>query len=180
METRRIVIKGPKVHDVGYRALLLEEAEFLVIPNFSARNIENDTEIVEGLVGGDEEKVDAFVEFAEKNSPKKAEVADISVEGYEGDIMTIEVFSRGFSASQLSKIATVGNDMVEKQTEHITLTKEHIALTKEHRELTKEHMDITKKGFEGVTNKLKSFKNLREDVKELRQASMDSRRRCLG
>ncbi len=64
MEKRKILIKGPKVHSVGYRAFLLDEAEALLIPNSSAKNIKNETEIVEVLVGGNKEKIDTFIKFA--------------------------------------------------------------------------------------------------------------------
>ncbi len=158
MEKRKIVIKGPRVHDVGYRALLLEEAEFSSILNFSARNIKNKTEIVEVLVGGDEEKVEAFVEFARNNFPADAKVTDVSVEAYEEDIRTIKDYSRAFSSSQLSKIATTGltllkttQGMSEKQAEHIAITQgmsekqaEHIAITKGMSEKQAEHIDITR------------------------------------
>jgi hypothetical protein len=42
MEKVMILIKGQKVHNIGYRAFLLDEAEALLIPNFSARNIKNE------------------------------------------------------------------------------------------------------------------------------------------
>lgn len=194
MERRRILIKGPKVHDVGYRAFLLDEAEALSIPNFSARNIKNETEVVEILVGGDKGKVDSIVKFIKSNYPEDSEVADISVEDHEGDIRTIEAFSRSFSTNQLSKIAVTGVSLLNNQKEHIDITKrivqkqdEHIGLTKqilhkqdEHVGLTRkgfndilakqeEHINITREGFNSVTEEIKSFKDMHHEILELRQ-----------
>jgi acylphosphatase len=184
MEKRKILIKGPKVHSVGYRAFLLDEAEALFIPNFSARNIKNETEIVEVLVGGTKEKIDIFIKFVENNYPDDAEVADISVEDYDGDIRTIEAYSRSFSASQLSKIAVSGVALLKNQKEHIGLTRkildkqdEHISITKEilqkqdeHISISKEilqkqdeHISITKEGFNNILAKQEEHINITKE-----------------
>ncbi len=183
MEKRKILIKGPKVHNVGYRAFLLDEAEALLIPNFSAKNIKNETEIVEVLVGGTKEKIDTFIKFVKNNYPEEAEVTDISVEDYDGDIRTIEAYSRSFSTSQLSKIAITGVALFKNQKEHIGLTKtiidkqdsmlknqsEHIGLTKTIIDKQEEHINITKEGFNSITHELKSFKDVHQEILELRQ-----------
>ncbi len=162
MEKRKILIKGQKVHNVGYRGFLLDEAEALLIPNFSARNIKNETEIVEVLAGGDKKKIDTFIEFIKNNYPEDAEVIDISIEDYDGDIRTIEDYSRSFSASQLSKIAATGVALLKNQ-------KEHISVTREMSKKQDEHVDITRGGFNSITQELKSFKDVHHEILELRQ-----------
>lgn len=194
MIKKKIIIKGPRVHGVGYRLFLLEEAEALLIPNLSARNIENKTQIVEVLVGGEEEAVDKFVGFSKKKFPKDADVASVSVEDYDGVIRATEAFSRSLSVSQLSKMARTGNALLETQIgmrggisevkgdikKMLTGQDEHIKITKEGFErlahgqeeiLAKqdEHIGITKDGFEGVTRELKGFGELHEEVRELRE-----------
>ncbi len=166
MEKRKILIKGPKVHGVGYRSFLLDEAEALLIPNFSAKNIKNETEIVEVLVGGDREKTDTFIKFVKNNYPEEAEVTDISFEDYAGDIRTIEAYSRSFSASQLSKIAVTGVALLRNQKEHIGITRKGFnnILAKQ-----EEHINITKEGFSSIVNELKNFKDVHQEILELRQ-----------
>ena len=115
MIKKRIIIRGTRVHDVGYRLFLLDEAEARLIPYLSAKNIKNEVQVVEVLVGGDEDRVEGFVEFVKNTFPEDAEVESVSVEDYAGDIRTIESFSRSFSISQLSKIARIGVKMLEKQ-----------------------------------------------------------------
>ena len=184
MEKRKILIKGPKVHNVGYRAFLLDEAEALLIPNFSAKNIKNKTEIVEVLAGADKENIDAFVEFIKNNYPEDAEVADISVEDYDGDIRTTEAYSRSFSASQLSKIAVTGvallknqkehieitKEIVQKQDEHIGITREilhkqdeHIGITREILHKQDEHTALTKEGFNNILAKQEEHINVTKE-----------------
>lgn len=115
MIKKKIIIKGPEVHDVGYRLFLLDEAEDRLIPFFSVKNIRNKGQVVEVLVCGEEDRVERFIEFVTNNYPDDAEVNSVSVEDYEGDIRTIESFSRSFSISQLSKIARTGIAMLNLQ-----------------------------------------------------------------
>lgn len=114
MIKQKIIIKGPKVHDVGYRLFLQDEAEARLIPFLSIKNIKNKTQVVV-LAGGEEDKVEGYIGFVENNFPDDAEVDSVSVEDYEGDIRTIESFSRSFSISQLSKIARTGVAMLNLQ-----------------------------------------------------------------
>ena len=115
MIKKKIIINGPKVHDVGYRLFLLDEAEDRLIPFFSVKNIRNKEQVVEVLAFGEENRVERFIEFVKNNFPDDAEVNSVSVEDYEGDIRTIESFSRSFSISHLSKIARTGVAMLNLQ-----------------------------------------------------------------
>ncbi len=115
MIKKKIIIKGQKVHDVGYRLFLLDEAEDRLIPFLSVKNIRNKEQIVEVLACGEEDRVENFIEYVKNNFPDDAKVISVSVEDYEGDIRTIESFSRSFSISQLSKIARTGVAMLNLQ-----------------------------------------------------------------
>lgn len=115
MIKKKIIIKGTKVHDVGYRLFLLDEAEARLIPFLSVKNIRNKGQVVEVLACDEEDRVERFIEFVKNNFPDDAEVNSVSVEDYEGDIRTIESFSRSFSISQLSKIARTGVAMLNLQ-----------------------------------------------------------------
>lgn len=117
---KRILIKGKKVHNVGYRPFLMEKAQELKIPYFHAKNIkdkEDGKQVVDVRVGGEEGRIDNFLNFVHENWPEHAEVESITVEEreYEDDIMGIGDFSRVLSASQLSKIVQTGLGMIEMQ-----------------------------------------------------------------
>ena len=128
----KIVIYG-KVHNIGYRLLLLEHADYLLIKNFDARNVN-----------------------AKENKPEKAEVEKIEVFDYSGFVRDIESFRSSFNTSQLGKIANVGLSMLEKQ----DLTIEEIVKTRE--ELGEKIDNVSEKvdkGFAETTEKLDKISN---------------------
>lgn len=124
---KKIVIKGHKVKNVGYRPFLFEVATRKLVPYFDAVNkkeVDNDgNEIVEVFVGGPKDDVDNFIEFIkdENNKPEYANVESIEVveKDYKGGIMTIESFSMWLNSDQLYKMTTIGTKMLGKQDETI-------------------------------------------------------------
>ncbi|MCW3128691.1 MAG: acylphosphatase, partial [Methanophagales archaeon] len=112
MKARKIVIKG-KVHDVGYRLFLLIEAESLFIEYFDARNVVVDGEQhLNVLVGGQEEKITRFVEFARSNYPPEASVLSVEVEDYFEEVRSIDSFRQSFMLLQMVKLAQAGVGML--------------------------------------------------------------------
>ncbi len=162
---RRILIKGNRVHSVGYRPFLMEKAQELKIPNFHAKNVkdkEDRKQIVDVRVGGEEGRIDKFMKFAHENLPELAEVESITVEEkeYEEDIMTLKEFSSVLSASQLSKIVQAGLGMIDMQKQ---------ALGKHDQTLEKQDqtIGIIKSGVDEMrefrTETRDNFTTLRED-----------------
>jgi len=155
---RRILIKGRRVHSVGYRPYLMEKAQELKIPYFHAKNVkdkEDGKQVVDVRVGGEEGRIDNFLKFVHENWPEHAEVESITVEEkeYADDIMSIEDFSGVLSASQLSKIVQTGLGMFEMQKQALgkhdqTLEKQDqtIAIIKSGNEMlaTKQDQMLTK------------------------------------
>ncbi len=116
---KKITIEGNKVQDVGYRLFLLDNAERILITHLDARNLKKELnqevgEKVEVLIGGDKDRVEKFIKFVQNNFPENADVncPIDDAENYEGDIRTIESFSRCLSVHQLAKFATIGNKIV--------------------------------------------------------------------
>ncbi|MEM2325137.1 MAG: acylphosphatase [Archaeoglobaceae archaeon] len=111
----KISIKG-KVHDVGYRLFLLEEADSLFIPYFDARNVKIDgKEVLIVFLDGEKEQMEQFVELVKTKKPEMAIVEDISIEEFKGRVREIDKFRASLNTAQLSKIVQVGIKMVEKQ-----------------------------------------------------------------
>jgi acylphosphatase len=141
---KRMLIKGKKVHNVGYRPFLMEKAQELKILNFHAKNVKEDGwQVVDVRVGGEEGRIDSFLKFARENSPEPAEVDNISVLEYEDDIMTLEEFSSVFSALQLSKIVQTGLGMIEMQKQTLEKQDETISELKAFRKESGEKQDET-------------------------------------
>lgn len=105
---KKITIQG-KVHNVGYRLFLLEQADAMFIPFFDARNIKiNNKEALIVLVDGEESQLDEFVDFVNSNYPEKADVKKVTVEDYSGKIREIDKFRQSLNTLQLSKIVQSG------------------------------------------------------------------------
>jgi len=115
LKAKKITIKG-KVHDVGYRLFLLSEAESVFVEKFDARNVLiNGEQHLIVLVGGEEEKISKFVEFAESNYPPEASVESVEVKDYGEEVRSIDSFRQSFMVFQLTKIAQAGVGMLGKQ-----------------------------------------------------------------
>jgi acylphosphatase/gas vesicle protein len=163
----KITITG-KVHGVGYRAFLLEEADSLLIPKFEARNVKiNGKEALIVLIDGDKEQIESFVRFLKENKPENAVVEEIRVEEYRGTVRDIEKFRAGFTSTQLSKIIQVGLEMLRKQDETIAAVKE-----------VKKAVEEVKEGVKEVSSKIdrtnelleKRFQRLEEEVEKIKKA----------
>ena len=100
----KIKIIGPKVHDVGYRYLLMSNAIDLGLKGFHARNKmgEKEQEVI-ALVEGDEEAIADFKAMVGAKKPEHAEVSNITCVDYEGDVMRTGEYAQVCSAQQLNK-----------------------------------------------------------------------------
>jgi len=97
-------IAGTKVHDVGYRALLLEAAEDLRLEGFAARNLKREKlQVIEVLVEGDQLQVMHLCEIMERERPAKAEVSAIEFKDYDGPVEPIGRYSQRFTGALLRK-----------------------------------------------------------------------------
>ena len=138
----KITITG-KVHNVGYRLLLLELADSLLIDKFDARNVRiNGKEAVVVLVDGDEEQLKEFVELVREEKPENAVVEEIKVEEYKGHIRTIENYRQSLMLNQLNKIVQVGLQMLQKQ--DLMLDKMDTMLDKQDKMLEKQDLMLEK------------------------------------
>jgi acylphosphatase len=100
----RTIIKGGRVHEVGYRFFLFTKAMELGCDRFFAKN-ESDggVQFVVAIIEGDELQLADFKMFAKSHHPEGSEVADIDFEDYSGPIMSADAFLHFFAADQLNK-----------------------------------------------------------------------------
>jgi acylphosphatase/predicted nucleic acid-binding Zn-ribbon protein len=102
----KIIIKGGRVQDVGYRLFLLSKAHSL--KGFEASNVGADLIV---LVEGDDATVNRFIQIVKSEKPPLADVSEVIVEGYDGEVMDVREYREQLSLEQLVKIATVGVEM---------------------------------------------------------------------
>ena len=97
-------ISGAKVHDVGYRAFLLEAAEDLRMQGFFAQNtVEEGLQAVIVYLEGNEASMEKFQKIAQMQRPDKAVVSAITFAECSDEVEDVEVFAARFQARQLRK-----------------------------------------------------------------------------
>jgi acylphosphatase len=179
---KKIIIRGKKVHDVGYRPFLLGIAESMEIDRFFADKILiNKKQVVYALVCSSEENVKAFIEIASSKFPNESDVEKVDVEDYEGNVMKAESYYRYLTAMQLSKIGTYGGRMLEKQDN--TLEKQDSMLGKmdtmtEKQDSMLGKMDTVIEKQSETTEEIKEvsgriYQNREETVSEIRSLRSD-------
>ncbi len=110
---RRLLIRGSRVQDIGYRMFLLTLASEHGLTGFQARNVGKDE--VEAVYEGPDDSVRAFESDVRELAPGGAEVEDILFEDYDGPVMDIERFRSYFTTLQLGKMIEVGLGMLSNQ-----------------------------------------------------------------
>lgn len=147
MTRKRLLIKGQKVAD----NIFIEGKQ-----------------AVYALIDSSEEKVRAFIEIASSKFPENSDVKKVEEEDYTGNVMKTESYYRYLTAMQLSRIATYGGNMLEKQ--DMMLEKQDSLLG-----ITQKGFDEMKTGFRAVKEEVgkgsAEVKNeihlLRDDFREL-------------
>ncbi len=100
----KAIIRGDKVHEVGYRFFFFTKALELGCQGFFARNQSNGRmQLVLALIEGDQQQLKEFKEFVQAAKPEGSNVEDIAFEDYSGSIMSTDAFMHYFTADQLNK-----------------------------------------------------------------------------
>jgi acylphosphatase len=128
----KVILKGKKVHDVGYRVFLTNKALSLGVKNFNTFNMFIDgTQSVIALIEADAEIFDFFKGLINTTSPNNAEVENISIEEYTNSIPPIETCMQAFQMEQCGKGIPILVKMLEKQDQMLGKQDEMTLLQKE-------------------------------------------------
>ena len=140
---KRIVIAGPRVHNVGYRPFLLQYAQVHGFTHFFAiNNSYNGEQEVLITISETEEKISSFISYISSNKPDFADVTEIRSEEYTGDVVPIGTFLQDLQFEQLCKGIPAILRIEEAQHEMISLQK--TMLTKQDQMLHKQDQMIEK------------------------------------
>ena len=102
---QKIEIIGPKVHGVGYRYFLMNQAMLQGMDGFAALNqvgrdhLQKVWVIVEGSTGS----VNAFSAFAQAERPEEAAVSSVLIEDFDGFVPRMTDFAMILTAGQMVK-----------------------------------------------------------------------------
>jgi len=170
----KIIIQGPKVHDVGYRVFLLNRALQSGLIGFSAFNhtLPDNIQQIEICIEGDTESIEEFTTDLHDNIPVHAIVDTISIEPYDKRVITIMDYMHLVQVEQLDKgipailsIQSSQEKMLEKQDR--MLEKQDVMISKQDQMLEKQDQMLRKQDLMIDTQKLtnKEIQTLRYDLK---------------
>ena len=161
----KITIKGRRVQDVGYRLLLLSRAHTL--KGFEASNVGEDLIV---LIEGNENTVNKFIQTVKSEKPPSADVSEVIVEGYDGEVMDVKEYREQLSLEQLVKIATVGvemkDDIKEMKGDIKTMLKKQDETLAEIRATRNEIIATRNELREEIRETRGEIRALREDLKQ--------------
>ncbi|MCG7848663.1 MAG: acylphosphatase [ANME-2 cluster archaeon] len=104
MQKIKVKITGRKVHDVGYRVLLVNKVLSLGVDNFNTFNTYFDgVQAVVVVIETDEEVMEEFKSFVVSTRPEKSIVDDISFEEYRNSVPPVERVMQSFQMEQWGK-----------------------------------------------------------------------------
>jgi len=170
----KIIIQGPKVHDVGYRVFLLNRALQSGLIGFSAFNqtLPDNIQQIEICIEGDTESIEEFTTDLHDNIPVHAIVDTISIEPYGKRVITIMDYMHLVQVEQLDKgipailsIQSSQEKMLEKQDR--MLEKQDVMIGKQDQMLEKQDQMLGKQDLMIDTQKLtnKEIQTLRYELK---------------
>ena len=115
-EKLRIIITGPKVHEVGYRYWLMNQAMALGIEGFNATNVIDADKHQKVVVMLEDypEALDAFKALIKENKPERAIVSKIEFEDYPGKVTRLSNFAQALTAGQLLKTIPILQDIQDQ------------------------------------------------------------------
>jgi acylphosphatase len=175
----KITIKGRRVQDVGYRLFLLSRAHTL--KGFEAANVGENLIV---LTEGDENSVNRFIQIVKSEKPPLAEVSEVIVEGYDGEVMDVKEYREQLSLEQLVKIATVGVEMRDDIKEMKSDIKEMKADIKEMKgdikEMKGDIKTMLKKQDETLAEIRATRNELREEIRATRSELREEIRATRG
>lgn len=121
----KFILKGKKVHEVGYRVLLLNKAMSLGVDNFNTFNTFIDgVQIVIAIIDTDIESIEEFKGFVNTTTPEGAELDEISVDEYTNTVPPIERCMQAFQMEHWGKSIPILLKMLDNQDQTITTIKD--------------------------------------------------------
>ena len=121
----KFILKGKKVHEVGYRVLLLNKAMSLGVDNFNTFNTFIDgVQIVIAIIDTDIESIEEFKGFVNTTTPEGVELDEISVDEYTNTVPPIERCMQAFQMEHWGKSIPILLKMLDNQDQTITTIKD--------------------------------------------------------
>jgi acylphosphatase len=139
MQKIKAKITGRRVHDVGYRVLLVNKALSFGVDNFNTFNTYLDgVQAVIVIIEADDETIEEFKSFVVSVRPEKSFVDEVSFEDYRNSVPPVERVLQSFQMEQWGKAIPILVKMLDKQDVMTDLQKETIVTIKTEGEKTRD------------------------------------------
>lgn len=125
MQKIKFKIIGRRVHDVGYRVLLVNKALSLGVDNFNTFNTYLDG--VQGVIvviEANDETIEEFKNFVVSIRPEKSIVDDVSFEEYKNSVPPVERVMQSFQMEQWGKGIPILLQIVDKLDTNTSILKD--------------------------------------------------------
>ncbi len=125
MQKIKFKIIGRRVHDVGYRVLLVNKALSLGVDNFNTFNTYLDG--VQGVIvviEANNETIEEFKNFVVSVRPEKSIVDDVSFEEYKNSVPPVERVMQSFQMEQWGKGIPILLQIVDKLDTNTSILKD--------------------------------------------------------
>ena len=141
MQKLRAKIKGSKVHDVGYRVLLVNKALSFGISNFNVFNTYIDNvQTVIAIIEADDELIDEFKTLITTFRPEEAIIENIYFEEYNNNVPPIERVMQSFQMEQWGKGIPILLKIAEKLDNNTQILKENTETLKDFKNETNKNL----------------------------------------
>jgi len=164
----KVIIKGRKIHDVGYRVLLVNKALSFGLDNFNTFNtFIDDVQAVIAVIEGNDEIIEEFKAFINTTGPKDADVESINIEEYKNAVPPIERCMQAFQMEQWGKGIPILLKMLDKHDS--MLDKQDSMLGKQDSMIELQNETIVTIKAEGEKTRDVISNRITQDVADLRQ-----------
>lgn len=148
MQRLKVKITGSKVHDVGYRVLLVNKALSFGISNFNVFNTYlGSVQAVIVIIEAEDEVIDELKTFITTSRPAEAIIGNISFEEYKSNVPPIERVMQSFQMEQWGKGIPILLKIAEKLDYNTDILKENTSILQENTSVLKEFKNDTNKNF---------------------------------
>ena len=171
MQKIKVKIIGRKVHDVGYRVLLVNKALSLGVDNFNTFNTYIDgVQAVVVVIETDDEVMEEFKSFVVSTRPEKSIVDDVSFEEYRKCVPPVERVMQSFQMEQWGKGIPILLQIVDKLDTNTSILKENTSILKDFKEESNENFsDLKSIGSKHDIDAGERFSSIQMEISEIKE-----------
>lgn len=141
MQKLKFKINGSKVHNVGYRVLLVNKVLSMGVNNFNIFNtFLNETQVIIVLIEANDEAIEEFKNYVTEFKPEEAIVENISFEEYNNTVPPIERVMQSFQMEQWGKGIPILMKIAEKLDTNTSILKENTSVLKDFKSETNNNL----------------------------------------